>query len=78
VSGRSRHPVKELEAVLRDAESRRWRVTKTKTGYFKLWCPCSGRHMKTVHLTPSDPNYERNVRKWLGRQPCWDDKEAGR
>jgi hypothetical protein len=67
---RPRHPVKELEAVLREAEDKSWRVTKGKK-YFKMKCPCAGKHMRTVHLSPSDPNYERNLRAWLGRQPCW-------
>jgi hypothetical protein len=71
VSGRLRHPVKELEAVLREAESKDWRVTKAKTGYFKRWCPCPAKHRKTVHLTPSDPTYERHLRAWLNRLPCW-------
>jgi hypothetical protein len=67
---RPKHKVKELEAILQDAESESWRVTRGKK-YFKLWCTCSGKHRKTVHLSPSDPNYERNLRKWLERQPCW-------
>ncbi len=71
--GRPRHTVKELEALLQEAESRGWRVTRDKK-YFKLWCPCPGKHRKTVHLTPSDPNYERNLRAWLKRQPCWDEE----
>lgn len=71
MSGRPRHPVKELEAVLNEAENNNWRVTKGKAGYFKLWCPCPGKHRKTVHLTPSDPRYERNLRAWLNRLPCW-------
>lgn len=71
MSIRPRHPVKELEAVLSEAESKDWRVTKGKTGYFKLWCPCAAKHRRSVHLTPSDPNYERNLRAWLNRLPCW-------
>lgn len=34
-------------------------------------CPCTEEHFKTVHLSPSNPNYELNLRKWLERQPCW-------
>jgi hypothetical protein len=40
--------------------------------YFKLYCPCPDKHLQTVHLTPSDPNYERNVRGLLGRETCWE------
>jgi hypothetical protein len=67
---RSRHPNKELEQVLRDAEARAWHVTKSRK-YFALRCPC-GQHKRWVHLTPSDPRYERNLRKWLERQQCWE------
>jgi hypothetical protein len=66
---RPKHKVKELEAVLRDAEHRGWRVDKGKK-YYGMRCPC-GKHQRRVHLTPSNPNYELNLRKWLQRQPCW-------
>jgi hypothetical protein len=69
---RPKHQVKELEAVLREVEQRGWRVDKPN--YFRLLCPC-GKHQRRVHLTPSNPNYELNLRKWLERQPCW--KETG-
>lgn len=77
---RPRHQVKELEAVLRQAERRGWRIDKGKK-YFGMRCPC-GKHQRRVHLTPSNPNYELNLRnpnyelnlrKWLQRQPCWKD-----
>ncbi|MEY2468867.1 MAG: hypothetical protein QOF21_1565 [Actinomycetota bacterium] len=54
------------------AEARGWRVVKAT--YFKMYCPCRGRHMKTVHLTPSDPNYRRNLIGYLGRLDCWEVK----
>jgi hypothetical protein len=69
--GRPRHPVKELEAVLREAESRGWRVTKGKL-YFKLLCPCAKKHIKTVHLTPSSSKYEINLRNFLSHYTCWE------
>ncbi len=68
---RPKHQVKELEAVLREAEQRHWRVDKPN--YFRLLCPC-GKHQRRVHLTPSNPNYELNLRKWLERQPCWEEE----
>ncbi len=70
---RSKHPVKELEALLREAEGRHWRVERGGR-YFKMYCPC-GQHKKTVHLSPSDPNYERNCRSQLNRATCWDREE---
>jgi hypothetical protein len=72
---RPRHPVKELEAVLREAEGKRWRVTK-RNRYFILWCPCPQKHMKTVHLSPSSPRYEINLRSKLSSRTCWD-QEVG-
>lgn len=70
---RPKHPVKELESLLREAEDKGWRVSRGKR-YYRLYCPC-GEHMKTMHLTPSDPRYRLNFRKWLERQPCWKDEQ---
>jgi hypothetical protein len=36
-------------------------------------CGCEAKHMKTVHLTPSDPRYGLNTRKWFERT-CWKDE----
>jgi hypothetical protein len=58
--GRPRHPIKELEALLREVERRGWHVDKTGT-YFKLRCPCR-KHMRWVHLTPSGADYVKDVR----------------
>jgi hypothetical protein len=66
---RPKHPIKELEALLKYAEHHEWRADKPNA-YFRLRCPC-GMHQRRIHLTPSDPNYELNARKWLERQPCW-------
>ena len=73
---RPRHPSKELETVIQDAENHGWRAEKP-AAYFKLYCPCDEYHWKTVVVTPSGANYEKNLRKWFERQSCWDDgKEA--
>lgn len=68
---RPRHPVKELETLLREAEQKGWRVTKGKL-YFKLWCPNLCKCRKTVHLTPSGARYETNLRHKLSSSTCWD------
>jgi hypothetical protein len=73
---RPRHPDKDLEAVLRDAEARLWHVTRDKR-YYIMRCSCHEKHQKTVKLTPSGSRYELNLRKWLERQSCWR-KEEGR
>lgn len=74
---RPRHPDKDLERLLRDFEKQGWSVTKRKR-YFNVYCPCEGKHKRGVHLTPSDSNYELNVRKWLQRQPCYKDEGGKR
>ena len=73
---RPKHAIKELKAVLREAEGKGWCVEKGKK-YFKMLCPNPCKFRKTVHLTPSNPNYERNLRAWLSRGTCWDDGEGG-
>lgn len=68
---RPRHPRKELEAVLEEAEGQGWRVEKGRK-YFKMWCSCPQKHKKTVKLTPSDSNYKRNLMGELRRATCWE------
>ncbi len=67
---RPRHPRKELEQLLRDAEARDWRVDKKKR-YYRCLCPC-GDCMESVHLTPSDPNYPVNKRNKMEKCPEWE------
>lgn len=40
--GRPKHPRKELEAVLKEAEGKGWRVVKGSK-YFKMYRPCAPR-----------------------------------
>jgi hypothetical protein len=75
MSPRPRHPDKDLEAVLSNAERQGWRVTKRPNSYFKIYCPCADKHLKTVHLSPSSSNYLRNLLGELKRKTCW--KEEG-
>jgi len=70
---RPKHPDKDLEAVIREAEKKGWRTEKG-SAYFKMYCPCDKKHKKTVHLTPSDPNYRRNLIGQLKRSTCWGDQ----
>lgn len=69
---RPKHPIKELERILREAEAKGWLVEKRPNRYFKMKCPCEGRHIKTVKLSPSNPYYERQLRGQLSRATCWD------
>lgn len=64
----------DLAAIRQQARDKGWRVEKGKK-YYKMWCPC-GKHWKTVKLTPSDPNYTRNLLGQLRRATCWDNKES--
>lgn len=68
---RPRHQSKELEAVLREAERKGWRITKGK--YYMMWCPCPKKHKKTVKLTPSGANYTRDLLAQLRRATCWEE-----
>lgn len=67
---RPKHPDKDLEAILRAAELQGWRVTKRPNRYFKIYCGCADKHMKTVHITPGK-GYRRNLEAWLKRETCW-------
>lgn len=67
--GRPKHQRPELEAVLRAAEQQGWRVVKGR--YFKMYCPCVDKHIKTVKLTPSGANYRQNLIGQLLRSTCW-------
>lgn len=70
---RPRHPSKDLEQLLKEAETRGWRVEK-KSKYFKALCPCPAKCMETVHVTPSDPNYVRNKRNKMSKCELWEEQ----
>lgn len=72
MAGRPRHPTKEFEHLLDGAEDQGWTVERGAK-YFKMKCPCEAKHMKWMHITPSDPNYLLNLRKKLARDTCWED-----
>jgi hypothetical protein len=64
-----RHPKKELEAVLREFDKLGWRV-EDPPKYYTVKCPCPKKHLRHVHLTPSNPNYANEVIAWLKRCDC--------
>lgn len=68
---RPRLPNKDLEALIRTAEQRGWRVLKGSK-YYKAYCPCPAKCKETIHLTPSSPNYARNKRNKMSKCPSWD------
>jgi hypothetical protein len=71
---RPKHPDKDLDGVLEEADAKNWKIEKGKK-YFKILCPNPCKCWKTVHLSPSDPYYLRNLRGQLRRATCWDKKE---
>lgn len=72
---RPKHPKPDLEKVLREAEAKNWRVILGGK-YWKIYCPCDGKHKKSVHLSPSDPNYKKNLLGQLMRATCWSKVEG--
>jgi hypothetical protein len=71
---RPKHPNKDFEALLREAELRHWAVWRDAR-YFKCRCPCDEKHYVGVVLTPSGSRTLINTRKRFERLPCW--KEVG-
>lgn len=64
------HSKPELQELLMLFHQQGWKIKDPPT-YYKALCSCKGKHWTTVHLTPSNPNYALNKRKWLERQPCY-------
>ena len=65
-----KHQKKDMEAVLQEFHEAGWRIEDPPT-YYQVKCPCAGKHKRSVHLTPSNPNYAKDTRRWLYRQPCY-------
>lgn len=68
-----KHPIKDLETLLSEFDAAGWRILDPPK-YYKVYCACPEQHKRTVHLTPSNPQYTLDTRKWLQRQSCY--KEA--
>jgi hypothetical protein len=64
------HHNKELQRLLMELHFAGWRI-KDPPKYYKALCPCPAGHMKTIHLTPSDPYYENKVRQYLKNHTCF-------
>lgn len=69
-----KHPKKELEAVLGEYHEAGWSITKGKK-YYKLRCPCGG-HLRSIHLSPSNPRYAQESLQYLYRYTCYPREEA--
>jgi hypothetical protein len=71
---RSRHPKKEIEAVLRYAESRGWRVIQSKRGHRwgVILCPLASQEgcQHGVFSTPRSPTaHARDLRAYVDQCP---------
>ena len=73
-ASRPKHPRRDLEFLLREAERQGWRISGGGNKYFKIKCPCAEKHLKIVHLIPSE-NYSKNLRRWLARRTCWEGEQ---
>jgi hypothetical protein len=62
---------RERRKLQEDANRQGWEFTD-KGRYGKLKCPCPERHIRlSVHHSPSNPNYWKELRAWLVRHTCW-------
>lgn len=71
---RSRHPKKEIEAVLQYAESLGWRVIQKKRGHAwgTIYCPLSvaGSCKRQVYSTPRSPGtHAKDLASYIDRCP---------
>jgi hypothetical protein len=64
---------KDIKDVVDEISRHGWTEVAGKN-YRKFRCPC-GRHMKTIHKSPSNPNYFKNLMAWFRRQECWQEGE---
>lgn len=71
MGGRPRHPDQDLEALIRDAEKRGWRVSKERK-YYKAYCPCPNKCFEMIHMTPKG-NYAKNKRNKMSKCPAWNE-----
>ena len=60
----------DIAELLDELRKQGWRVGRRKR-YWVCYCACPDKHMKTVHLSPSDPRYLKNLKGQLKRATCW-------
>ena len=70
-----KHQDKDLEKVLEVFDQHGWRI-EDPPKYYRVKCPC-GDHQRSIHLTPSNPNYGQQALRWLYRQPCTQQQQGG-
>lgn len=66
----TKHSKKDIEAVLGEFHEAGWTIVDPRRKYYRVLCPC-GAHSRSIHISPSDPNYVRNALQWLYRQTCY-------
>jgi hypothetical protein len=72
-----KHSNKELQELLIELDDAGWFITRRK-GYYIVRCPDGCHSQKTVHLTPSNRYYGKNLRKFLVRNTCFGKQTDGR
>lgn len=71
MADRRAHPDPDTEAVLAEAEEHQWNVDTGPKDYVFIQCSCPTGHYKYVTLAPTEVEFARGLRDWLGEQPCW-------
>lgn len=71
-----RHQDKDLEKVVGLLHRHGYKILDPPK-YYTVRCRC-GLHQRQVHLTPSNPNYGKEVIRWARRHRCWLDDEGGK
>jgi len=63
-----RHPNKEIQFFLIELDEAGWVIAKSSK-YYRVLCDC-GAHKAHIHLTPSNPYYLNDIRRYLIRYTC--------
>jgi hypothetical protein len=75
---RRRHPKKEVQEALRDAEDAGWTVTPTSRGYRWGVATCGEGCSVSVWSTPKNPgNHAKDVRRAVERCPHREEESDG-
>ena len=70
---RHKHPRKEIEALLAEAEAHGMRVAmSSRSGAFKVRCSCPEGHYMVIHRTPG-PTLGRRKANELRKWTCWEE-----
>lgn len=60
------------EKLLRSLERQQWKVVHSKSGHYKVYCPCDEEHRKTLPATPSSSRSLIKIITQLKNYTCWE------